>query len=283
MTIKGNLSGNHTYTDETVIVTGRLTGGTITLNNSTLIIEGGSKTNPSASSSATVVMQSGVNTLDLAHISTSASSNLTIKGLAEGDNVGIGGATFTSTHFTSTSGVFGTTGVMDFAGAGNINVTLADVFNRNFYSDYATVTVKGTQYEVATLDPGTSSTGGKGGTPITQNNLLGKSDTFLQGGGSSGTTDPQGQGTPQGPTGIDTGGNSLLAGLSKLLAGLSKTLGSSVTSDLLKVAGASGPTNGNNNNQGGAPNQDNTNHGSGTIVNPDPSTIKNLLPPTDHH
>ena len=148
-----------------MIVTGQLTGGTDILNNSTLIVEGGSNSNPSASSAATVVMQSGVNTVDLAHIATTASNNLTIKGLGPSDSIGVG-ETFTSATFTSTSGPFGATGTVNFSGAtGAINASLSNpVFDRTFYPTVATSTIDGTTYTIATLDPGpTGATGHTGG------------------------------------------------------------------------------------------------------------------------
>jgi hypothetical protein len=189
--VVGNISSSVTYTDETVVVTGSLTGGTITLNNSTLIVQG------AASGGATVNMQSGINTLDLAHVSTSASGNPTVNGFSSGDSIGLG------TGFTNVT--------IQHDGQGNATATFKagsttvgvlaiphdNDLSGGFYSTTATETLAGTTYTVATLDPGTGATGGPPSTPIQPNTLLGGFGATLKGFLQStvgGTSDPSGQG-----------------------------------------------------------------------------------------
>jgi hypothetical protein len=200
--VNHDISSSVTYTDETVYVNGSLTGGTITLNNATLIVEGTAN-----SSHAIVNMQSGINTLDLAHVSTSASGNPTVVGFSSGDSIGLGTA-FTSVtiqhdgHSNATA-----TFLNSGTPVGVLAIPNDNDLSGGFYSTTATETLGGTTYTVATLDPGTGATGPTGPTgghhkgssspaTINQNTVLGATGTtstsFLQ---STGT-----QGGPSGPT-----------------------------------------------------------------------------------
>jgi len=279
VTINGNLNGNQTFTDETVIVTGQLTGGTITLNNSTLIVEGGRATSPSASPAATVVMQSGINTVDLAFIAKASSANLTIQGLGNSDSIGIGQAFTNATFKSGGPGPNQTIGVVNFttgpgaAGTGgSIKVTLASAADNSFFNTFPTSTIDGTQYTIATLDPPQSSTGATGATGsqdpgstwVTLKSVLGGSvGKFLE----ILTGHPVGKNDPS---------------LTTLFGGLSgPSLVNLIKSDLLKIGGLGQNTN--NNNQNGVVTTDQNNFSGGTLTNLDQQTGKGPLLPPDHH
>ena len=136
-------------------VTGSLTGGTITLDNSTLVVEG------AASGGATVVMGGTTDTLDLAHVSTSSSGNPTISDLDQSDTVGIGTTPFNSVtvnnlghSFTTATFRNGGTTVANFSTPG-----LSD----NFYTVFPTEVISGTTYTLGIVDPPVGATGATGG------------------------------------------------------------------------------------------------------------------------
>jgi hypothetical protein len=161
-----------------VIIKGPVTSGTFTLNNATLIFEGG------ANGNVTVNMQSGVDTVDFANASSNPNNNPTILNLSKSDSIGIGQAYTATPTFT---GLFGGQVHFNTGGSGeNFNVTLSNPFNNSFFAGVSQNVIDGSTYYIATLDPPvapTGSTGSGGATGAT---------------GPTGTTGPTG---PKGPTG----------------------------------------------------------------------------------
>ena len=143
VTLNGSTGG--TFTDETVIIKGPVTSGTFTLNNATLIFEGG------ANGNVTVNMQSGVDTVDIVGATSNAGNNPTIENLASSDSIGIG------QHYSAPpvfSGFVG--GQINFKTGGsgvNFSVTLANFLDDTFFNGVSQNTIDGKTYYVATLDP----------------------------------------------------------------------------------------------------------------------------------
>jgi hypothetical protein len=210
LTVSGNLSNSITFTDETVYVTGSLTGGTITLDNSALIVEG------AASGGATVVMGAGTtDALDLAKVSTSTSGNPVVEGLVQNDDVGLGTA-FTSATVHNLGGNNATT---TFSNGGTTVANIATPgIPDNFYTTFPTETLNGTVYTVAIVDPplggATGATGPTGGTGTTgHHHYDGPTGAGATGGDSSGhdwrgvSGLTGGAGAPHDPQGSDQHGS----------------------------------------------------------------------------
>jgi hypothetical protein len=139
-----------------VYVTGSLTGGTITLDNSTLIVEG------AASGGATVVMSGNADTLDLAHVSTSTGSNPVVDGLTQNDSIGIG-TSFNSVTVNNPGRSF-TTATFKNGSTTVANISTPELSD-NFYNVFPTQNISGTTYTIGTVDPPPSGpTGPTGGT-----------------------------------------------------------------------------------------------------------------------
>jgi hypothetical protein len=141
-----------------VIVTGQVTGNTtVTLNNSTLIVEGGSNSSPSAASTVTVNMQSGTDTVDLAYIGTGSrgatSNNLTINGVVPGDSIGVEGLTSATITNTGPTNAYSTFTVAGAKGAVETNLASVSELGSNYYPNLATDTINGNTFDVATFDP----------------------------------------------------------------------------------------------------------------------------------
>jgi hypothetical protein len=158
-----------------VIIKGLVTTGTFTLNNATLIFEGG------ATGNVTVNMQSGVDTVDFATASGNPNNNPTILNLSKSDSIGIGQAyTTTPTFIGFISGLvhFNTGGLGE-----NFNASLSNLFNNSFFAGVSQNVIDGSTYYIATLDPPVAPTGGSSGV------------------GATGPTGPTGTNGPTGPTG----------------------------------------------------------------------------------
>jgi hypothetical protein len=203
LTVSGNLSNSITFTDETVYVTGSLTGGTITLDNSALIVEG------AASGGATVVMGAGTtDALDLANVSTSTSGNPKVEGLTQNDDIGLGTA-FTSATVHNLGSNNATT---TFSNGGTTVANIATPgIPDNFYTTFPTETLNGTVYTVAIVDPPLG--GASGGTGATGHHHDGPTGTGATGGDPSGhdwrgVSGPTGgAGAPHDPQGSDQHGS----------------------------------------------------------------------------
>jgi hypothetical protein len=137
-----------------VYVTGSLTGGIITLDNSTLVVEG------AASGGAIVVMNGNADTLDLANASTLVVGNPVVYDLSQNDSIGLG-TSFNSVTVNNPGGLFTT------ATFKNGNTTVATIstpeLSDNFFSVFPTEAINGTTYTIGTVDPPSGATGVTGG------------------------------------------------------------------------------------------------------------------------
>jgi hypothetical protein len=167
-----------------------MTGGTITLNDSSTVTVGTGSGSTSVIG-GTFVYGTGVDNVVLANISSSASS-VTLKGLYNNDSIAESNIAFNSATLSGSTIILkqGATTVATIP-----NVTLAPGASTTF-EPVTTEVIGGTTYYVATLDPPPVGTGTTGASdpltaPINQNSVLGSLDNghgkFLQG---TGTTPP---------------------------------------------------------------------------------------------
>jgi hypothetical protein len=170
-------------TTSTVDVAGQMTGGSVTLNSSELLVGTGGGSQPSVTG-GTIVYGTGVDSVFLANISSSANS-VQLQNLYNNDsiaesNIPFNSATLTGSTLTLKEGS-ATVATIN-------NVTLAAGASTTF-EPVTTEVIGGTTYYVATLDPPPGASDPLTA-PINQNNVL---DTghgkFLQ--GSTSTTVPK--------------------------------------------------------------------------------------------
>jgi hypothetical protein len=143
-----------------VIVEQAMTGGSVTLNNNSLLEIGTNNNAHPSASGGTVVYGTGVDSVLLNNIS-SGSNAVQLSGLNDKDSVG------TTTPFDSASLSGNTLTLREGANTvATFNVTLAAGASHTF-EPVTTEVIGGTTYYVATLDPPTGATGAPGANGIT--------------------------------------------------------------------------------------------------------------------
>jgi hypothetical protein len=178
--VSGLTRGTLVAANETLVVTGNVTGGEIDLYNATLIIEGTHN-----SSAAIINMEPGtIDTLDMTSIAQSRANNPTVEGFQPGDSIG-----------SSTQAIAGAS-----LGSNAISVAVGKTIDQialtganapagtNFYSQITQETVAGVTFNVATLDPPVGATGSSGDPGFV------KGATGATGGSNPATSGPTGAG-----------------------------------------------------------------------------------------
>ena len=167
-----------TITSEELNITGQMTGGTITLDSSQLVI--GTGTTQQSATGGTIVFGYGTSQVDLANLGSNPVQPVQIQGLNDYDSIGVTTPFNTETLKTS-GGVTTLTLSEGNTTVAKFNVTLANGASTSF-EPITTEVIGGTTYYVATLDPPPAGATG----PTGPSGLAGSGTTGTTGSGGTG-------------------------------------------------------------------------------------------------
>ena len=185
-----------TITSEELNITGQMTGGTITLDSSELVI--GTGTTQQSATGGTIVFGYGTSQVDFTNLGSNPVQPVQIQGLNDYDSIGVT-TPFDKETLKTSGGVTTLTLSEGNTTVAKFNVTLANGASTSF-QPITTEVIGGTTYYVATLDPPPAGATGPTG------------PSGLSGSGSTGTTGSGGTGGGFNQVGESQSGGPVLPG-----------------------------------------------------------------------